>query len=77
MSASERHSEPVAAHRRKGSLWRTVQAVGWSFFGVRRGADYQEDIDRLNPLHIILVGIAACLVFVVGLIALVKWVVLP
>ncbi|MES3011130.1 MAG: DUF2970 domain-containing protein [Pseudomonadota bacterium] len=70
-------NEVVAPHRRKGSLWRTVRAVGWSFFGVRKGSDYQEDIAKLNPLHIILVGIAGCMLFVVGLIALVNWVVVP
>lgn len=75
MSNSGPH-EPLATPQRHGSLWRTVRAVAWSFFGVRKGADYQEDIAKLNPLHIILVGIASCMLFVAGLIALVKWVVL-
>jgi hypothetical protein len=61
--------------KRKGSIWRTVKAVAWSFVGLRKGADYQEDIAQLNPLHIILVGIAGCLVFVAGLMFLVNWVV--
>lgn len=77
MSKPEHPTDMVSPHRRPGSLWRTVKAVGWSFFGVRKGADYQEDIARLNPLHIIVVGIAGCMLFVGGLIALVKWVVLP
>lgn len=77
MNKPEHREGVVAPHPRQASLWRTVKAVGWSFFGVRKGADYQEDIARLNPLHIILVGIAGCLLFVGGLIALVNWVVLP
>ena len=77
MSLQEHQTDAVTPLRRKGSLWRTVKAVGWSFFGVRKGADYQEDIARLNPLHIILVGIAGCVVFVAALIGLVNWVVLP
>jgi len=61
--------------QRKGSLLRTVQAVLWSFIGVRKKADYQKDIEKLNPFHILGVGIAAALLFVLGLIALVNWVV--
>ena len=29
------------------------------FFGVRKNSDYQEDIAKLNPLHIIAVGLVA------------------
>jgi hypothetical protein len=61
--------------QRKGSLFRTVQAVLWSFIGVRKNADYQKDIEKLNPFHLMGVGIAAALLFVLGLIALVNWVV--
>ncbi len=60
---------------RKGSVIRTVQAVLWSFFGVRKNTDYQKDIEKLNPFHILGVGIAAVFLFVLGLIALVNWVV--
>ena len=61
--------------QRKSSLFRTVQAVLWSFIGVRKNADYQKDIEKLKPFHIMGVGIAAALLFVLGLIALVNWVV--
>ncbi|MFM6999708.1 MAG: DUF2970 domain-containing protein [Limnohabitans sp.] len=67
-------SKPLLPER-KGSLIRTVQAVLWSFIGVRKNADYQKDIEKLNPFHILGVGIAAALLFVLGLIALVNWVV--
>ncbi|MEY3611852.1 MAG: hypothetical protein RJB14_1574 [Pseudomonadota bacterium] len=59
----------------KTSWWRTVQAVLWSFVGLRKSADYQQDIEKLNPFHIIGVAIGAALLFVLGLIALVNWVV--
>ena len=61
----------------KGSLWRTVRAVGWSFFGVRKNSAFQDDVSKLNPLHIIAVGFVAVVIFVVGLILLVRWVVAP
>ncbi len=60
---------------RKGSLLRTVQAVAWSFIGIRKNSDYQEDLVKLNPVHIIIVGLAGALTFVLGLIVLVNWVV--
>jgi hypothetical protein len=68
-------TQPVPLHRRKGSIAATIRAVLWGFLGVRRNADYQEDIARLNPIHIVVVGIAMALLFVAGLILLVNWVV--
>ncbi len=57
------------------SFLRTVQAVLWSFVGLRKGSEYQQDLEKLNPFHIIGVAIGAVLLFVLGLIALVNWVV--
>ena len=57
------------------SVLRTFQAVLWSFLGIRKSADYQKDTERLNPFHVIVVGIFIALLFVLGLIALVNWVV--
>jgi hypothetical protein len=62
-------------HRRRGSLVGTVKAVLWGFLGVRRNADYQQDIARLNPIHIVVVGLVMALLFVLALILLVNWVV--
>ena len=58
---------------RKASLWRTIRAVGWSFFGVRKNSAYQDDLAKLNPLHIIVVAFIGVIVFVGGLIMLVRW----
>lgn len=66
-------TQPV--HRRKGSISGTVRAVLWGFLGVRRNADYQSDIAKLNPIHIIVVGVLMALLFVFALILLVNWVV--
>ncbi|MES2532402.1 MAG: DUF2970 domain-containing protein [Pseudomonadota bacterium] len=57
---------------RRGSLFRTVKAVAWGFFGVRKNSDYQEDIAKLSPLHIVAVGLVGVLLFVGVLIVLVK-----
>ena len=49
---------------RKPSLWVTLSAVLWGFLGVRRGSDYQKDIVRLNPLHLMVAGVVLAFVFV-------------
>lgn len=61
-------------HRRQGSFVGTVKAVLWGFLGVRRNADYQNDIAKLNPLHLVAVGIGMAFLFVLALILLVNWV---
>ena len=62
-------------HRREGGWVATLRAVLWAFLGVRRRADYQQDVERLNPLHLVAVGLIVALMFVFGLILLVNWVV--
>jgi hypothetical protein len=63
------------AARRKGSFFQTIRAVAWSFFGIRRSADHQVDLQNLNPLHVIIAGVLAAAVFVGALVVLVNWVV--
>ena len=48
------------------------RAVFWSFFGVRKRADYDSDARKLKPQHVIAAGIVTCAVFVLALFALVK-----
>ena len=50
------------------------KAVFWSFFGVRKHADYEADTQRLKPQHVIAAGIVAALGFVLALFGLVKWI---
>ena len=57
------------------SVLRTIQAVLWSFLGIRKNAEYQKDTERLNPFILIAVGLVVALMFVLGLMALVNWVV--
>jgi len=66
---------PVPAHHRKGSVGRTVKAVAWSFIGLRKGSEYREDLERVNPLHLIAVGLVAIFLLVAALVALVHWIV--
>ena len=38
-------------------------------------AEYEKDVAQLNPLHVIVAGLVAAALFVLGLIVLVRWVV--
>lgn len=75
MSAPLGPSADVKSSQRKGSLLRTVRAVAWSLIGLRKGSEYQQDVEKLNPIHIIVVGLMAVFLLVMGLIGLVNWVV--
>ena len=57
------------------SLLHTVKAVAWSFLGIRKNSEYQNDLASLNPLHIVAVALAGVLLLVLGMVALVHWVV--
>lgn len=59
---------------RKGSFVRTVQAVAWSFFGVRKSSDHQKDLHQLNPVHVVIAGVVGAALFVVLLLLIVQWV---
>jgi hypothetical protein len=63
------------AGRRKASPLRTLLAVVWSFFGVRKSKDLERDVGELNPLHLVVAGIVVAALFVGALIALVNWVI--
>ncbi len=60
---------------RPASFLQTVRAVAWSFFGVRRGAEYEKDVAQLNPVHVIIAGVIGAVLFVLALLLLVQWVI--
>jgi hypothetical protein len=48
------------------------RAVFWSFFGIRKHAEYEKDTQRLKPQHVIAAGIIAAVAFVLALYGVVK-----
>jgi hypothetical protein len=60
--------------KKPGFLY-SVKAVLWSFVGLRRKRDFDEDQQGLNPLHIIIAALLAVAVFIGLLITIVKLVV--
>jgi hypothetical protein len=61
--------------RRRLPLGRTLLAVLWSFFGVRKSKDLERDVTELNPLHVVVAGVVVAAVFVGVLFLLVQWVI--
>ena len=57
------------------SFWRSLKMVAWSFFGIRKNSESHDETARVNPVHVVVAGIASAVVFVIGLILLVNWVV--
>jgi hypothetical protein len=59
--------------RRAGPL-AAAKAVFWAFFGVRRRGDHARDVTTLTPAQVIVTGIIAAALFVLGLVLLVGWI---
>ncbi len=70
-------TEPAGNARKSviASFLRTVKMVLWGFLGIRKGSDWEEDAQKTNPFHIIVVGLVGVILLIVGLMVLVKWVV--
>ncbi len=63
------------AVQRRGSFLQTLRAVAWSFFGVRKSRDYEQDVARLNPVHVIIAGVIGAAVFIGVLVLVVNWII--
>jgi len=55
------------------NFFQTLKAVAWGFFGVRKGKGYREDIAKLNPIHLIIAGVLAAILFVLLLVGTARW----
>ena len=74
MSVGENGSGLKQAAQRKGSFGQTMRAVAWSFFGVRKGSEYEKDVSQLNPVHVLIAGVIGAVLFITALLLLVNWV---
>ncbi len=57
-------------------LLRTIKIILWAFFGIRKREEFNDDIKIINPITLIFVGIFLTLLFIIGLILFIKYVVL-
>jgi Protein of unknown function (DUF2970) len=72
---TERAKDDAEVTARNAGFLQTMRAVLWSFFGVRKRSGYEQDAARLNPVHVIIAGILAAIVFVLVLVMVVRIVV--
>jgi hypothetical protein len=68
--------EPVepSPTARKAAFGQTARAVAWSFLGIRRSKDHEQDV-KLNPIHVVIAGVLGAALFVLVLVLLVHWVI--
>lgn len=56
------------------TAWDTTKTIAWSFFGVRRRKDHDEEGARISPIQVVIAGFVGVFVLVAGLMVLVNWV---
>jgi len=59
--------------KKPASFLYSLKAGGWSFFGLRRKSDFDNDDARLNPVHIVIAALIAVALFIGLLILAVQW----
>ena len=57
---------------RRASGAEVSRAVFWSFFGVRKKRDYENDSVSISPVQVIVAGIVGAILFVLTLLLVVK-----
>jgi hypothetical protein len=54
---------------------RSCLAVVWAFFGIRNSSEAKKDAVQITPIHIAVVGISLTIIFIIGLMLIIKVVV--
>ena len=68
-------SDDVKAVAPVQSTLRAFKLVAWSFFGIRKGSEFQKDVTQVTPAQVVLVGLVSGLLFVIGLVLVVNLIV--
>ena len=58
----------------KATPLQVAKAVFWSFFGVRKRAEYEKDADALTLQQVVTAGIIGGVIFVLSLVMLVRFI---
>lgn len=59
--------------KQTASFMYSMKAVIWSFFGLRRKSDFDQDEAKLNPVHVIIAALIGVALFIGLLITIVKF----
>ena len=63
-----------APEPRKAGVLDVAKAVLWSFLGIRKRAAHEKDAVTIRPVQVIVAGIIGAIIFVLSLIALVRFI---
>ena len=63
-------SKPVSA-----TPLQVAKAVFWSFFGIRRRAEYEKDAVSLTLMQVVVAGIVGAIILVLSLVTLVHFII--
>lgn len=56
----------------KAGTAQAVKAVFWSFLGIRRRRDYEDDAAKLTPVQVVVTGLVMGLLFVLSVLLVVR-----
>jgi preprotein translocase subunit Sec61beta len=59
----------------KATPLQVAKAVFWSFFGIRKRAEYEKDAVSLTPLQVVVAGIIGAIILVLSLVTLVHFII--
>ncbi|MFZ6692771.1 DUF2970 domain-containing protein [Undibacterium sp. SXout20W] len=68
-------SDVKETQKSEASFFKAMKAVFWSFLGIRKKVDYEQDAAKLNPIHVVIAGLIGALIFIGTLVLIVKQVV--
>jgi hypothetical protein len=71
-TGSHQPGESKKATAKKAGPLQVALAVFWSFFGVRKHKNWQEDAGSITPVQVIIGGIIGAIIFVFVLIMIVR-----
>jgi hypothetical protein len=52
---------------RNASYWQVAKAVFWSFLGIRRRAQHEQDAVKMRPVQVVIAGIIGAVIFILAL----------
>lgn len=58
--------------RRKSTFLRSVRTVAWAFLGLRKRSGHDDDLSRIEPVHVIVAGLLGGVIFVLLLVLAVR-----
>jgi|SoiMethySBSTD1v2_1073268.scaffolds.fasta_scaffold330225_2 hypothetical protein len=69
------HGVPDPPPPPRAGFLQTLGAVFWSFLGIRKGRDMRRDSGSMNPVHVIIAGVAMAALLVIALVFVVRTIV--